>query len=138
MIRAAGEEARTLGAEAITRLVASAETHGYELVAGGVVLGGGGPGMTVAQALSSHATMHGAEGWLFREALIEASQQCGLRITTVSERDLLARASEMPGTSPNNASALVQQLGLGLGAPWGKDQKTAAMAAIAALYSPSD
>jgi hypothetical protein len=99
------------------------------------VLGGGRPDFTLSQALSTHAAMHGAEGWLFREALIEASQECGLRVTGVPERDLPARAAAALGRSESVVGELLQQLGRGQGAPWGRDQKTGALAALVALRS---
>ena len=138
IVAAAAEEARALAVEAITGLTASIRAHGYDLVASGVVLGGGRPDFTLSQALSTHAAMHGAEGWLFREALIEASQECGLRATGVPERDLPARAAAALRGSESAVGELVQQLGRGRGSPWGRDQKTAALAALVALHSASD
>jgi hypothetical protein len=137
IVAAAAEEARALAVEAITDLAASIKAQGYRLVASGVVLGGGRPGFTLSQALSTHAAMHGAEGWLFREALIEASQKCGLKAIGVAERDLPARAAAALGRSEGGASTLVQQLGRDHGPPWGRDQKAAAMAALVALHSRS-
>ncbi|HEV8573686.1 MAG TPA: hypothetical protein VGR43_03160 [Dehalococcoidia bacterium] len=133
IVTAAAEEARALAAEAITGLANSVGAQGYELIASGIVLSGTRPGFTLSQALSTHAAMHGAEGWLFREALIDASRKCGLRTTGVGERDLLGRAASAFVTSEDSVSALVQRLGRGLGSPWGKDQKAAATAALVAL-----
>jgi hypothetical protein len=134
----AAEEARALAIEAITDLAESVRAHGYELVASGVVLGGGRPDFTLSQALSTHAAMHGAEGWLFREALTEASQACGLQATGVRERDLPARAAAALGVSESVVGELAQQLGRGQGAPWGLVQKSAALAGLVALRSVSE
>ena len=134
----AAEEARALAVEAIIGLAASVRARGYELVASGVVLGGGRPDFTLPQALSTHAAMHGAEGWLFREALIEASQACGLKATGVPERDLPARAAAALGRSESVVGELLQQLGRDQGPPWGRDQKAAALAALVALLSDSE
>jgi len=138
IVAAAAEEARALAVEAIAGLVASVRAHGYELVASGVALGGGRPDFTLPQALSTHAAMHGAEGWLFREALIEASEKCGLRVTGVPERDLPARAAAALGRAESTVGELVQQLGRGQGPPWGRDQKAATLVALVALPSASD
>jgi len=138
IVAAAAEEARALATKAIADFAASVRAHGHELVASGVVLGGGRPDFTLSQALSTHAAMHGAEGWLFREALIEASQACGLKATGVPERDLPARAAAALGRSESVVGELVQQLGRGQGPPWGRDQKTAALAALVALRSVSE
>ena len=136
IVAAAAEEARVLATEGIAGLVADVRAYGYEVVAAGVVLGGGKPGVTLSQALSTHAAMHGAEGWLFREALIEVSHKCGLTTVGVPQRELNARTAKALGGSESSASAIVQQLGRGHGAPWGQDQKAATMAALAALALP--
>jgi hypothetical protein len=81
--------------------------------------------------------MHGAEGWLFREALIEASQQCGLTTVGVPEIALPARVAAALGTPGGDVSAFVQELGRDHGPPWGRDQKAATMAALVALGSDS-
>jgi hypothetical protein len=136
-VATAAEEARELAVEAITGLAGSIRERGYDLSATGIVLGGGRPEITVARALSSHAAMHGAEGWLFREALLEASQICGLKAAGIPERELLGSAAAVLGTSEGRVNALVQQLGRGHGPPWGRDQKAAAMAALVALHPSS-
>ena len=134
IVAAAAQEARALAVEATTSLSASVGALGYELIAAGVVLGGR-PGVTLSQALSTHAATHGAEGWLFREALMEASQKCGLKTVGVPERELPGRAASALGTSESAVSELVQQIGRRCGPPWGRDQKAAALAAIVALHS---
>jgi len=138
VVVAAAEEACALAVEAITGLAASVRARGYDLVASGVALGGSRPDFTLSRALSTHAAMHGAEGWLFRETLIGASQECGLKATAVAERDLLASAAAALGTSENMVGDVVQQLGCGQGPPWGRDQKVAALAALVALHSTSE
>src|SRR5438093_9233439 len=98
IVAGAAEEARVLAAKALTAFAALVGMHGYALAASGVVLGGGKPGVALSQALSTHAAMHGAEGWLFREALIEASQRCDLIVVGAPERELTARAAAALGT----------------------------------------
>ena len=137
IVAAAANEARVLAAEALTAFAALVGMHGYALVASGVVLGGGKPAATLSQALSTHAAMHGAEGWLFREALMEASQNCCLTTVGVPESELPARAAAALGTSEGEVGALVQLLGRDCGPPWGRDQKVATMAALIALGSAS-
>ena len=119
IVAAAANEARILAAEAITGLGASLRARGYELVASDVVLGGGKRVASPSQALSTHASMHGAEGWLFREALIEASQQCGLTTVGVPEIALPARVAAALGTPGGDVSAFVQELGRDQRSPMG-------------------
>jgi hypothetical protein len=137
-VAAAAEEARRLAVDAITASAALVRAKGYELVASGVVLGGGRPGVTLARALSTHAAMHGAEGWLFREALIEVSQTCDLIAVGLPESELPARAAAALGSSEHSVRALVAQMGRNQGPPWGRDQKAATMAALIALCSASE
>ncbi|MGH2404993.1 MAG: hypothetical protein ACRDGN_11085 [bacterium] len=138
IVAAAADEARALGVEAIIGLKDSMRAQGYELIAAGVVLGGGTPGAIMSRALSTHAAMHGAEGWLFREALIEASKTCGVRAVGVPERELVARAAVALEASEDVVGELIRQMGREYGAPWGHDQKTAALAALVALNSVSE
>jgi hypothetical protein len=137
-VAAAAEEARRHAFEAIRTLAASVGGHGYQLVASGVVLGGGRPDRTLSQALATHAAMHGAEGWLFREALIEASQSCGLVAVGVHESELPGRAAAALGATEVDVRAMVDEFGRGHGPPWARDQKTAAMAALVALRVVSE
>ncbi|TMB65532.1 MAG: hypothetical protein E6J43_11880 [Chloroflexi bacterium] len=135
IVSAAADEARVLAAEAITGLAASLRGRGYELVASGVVLGSGKPGTSLSKGLSTHAAMHGAEGWLFREALIDASHNCGLTAVGVPESALPARLAAALGKPEGDVSAFVQELGRVHGPPWGRDQKAATTAALVALHS---
>lgn len=134
----AAAEARALAVEAVEGMRASAGVKGYDLIAGGVVLGGGRPDFTLSQALSTHAAMHGAEGWLFREALIEACQKRGLEAVGVPQRELTARTAAALETSERAVGELMREIGRRYGPPWAQDQKAAAMAALVALRSASE
>jgi hypothetical protein len=127
------DEARTLAATAIADLSSSAEAAGYQLMAGGVITGRGRPDFTLQQALSTHAAMHNAEGWLFREALLEAGQQLALSMTAAPPDGLYAEAAAAIGTSAPEIELRVRALGVNLGPPWGKDQKLSLAAAWLAL-----
>jgi hypothetical protein len=135
IVAAAAEEAGVLAAEGITTFAALVGAHGYALGASGVVLSGGRPDRTLSQSLSTHAAMHGAEGWLFREALIEASQRCDLMVVGVPERELAGRAAAALGTPEAAIGELLRRLGPDHGPPWARDQKAATMAALVALSS---
>lgn len=71
--------------------------------------------------LKSHAMIHTAEGVFYREILIEACEQLGLRVERVPEKAVTADLPRVNG------------LGRTLGAPWTADQKLATLAALAAL-----
>jgi hypothetical protein len=66
--------------------------------------------------LASHSLVHSAEGELFRSAVVTAADKVGLEVVELAA-----------GTTPKVAV---------VGPPWGKDQRTAAALAWAALKSP--
>jgi len=71
--------------------------------------------------LRSHALIHAAEGELYRTALAAAAAVRGLEVTTIPAREL------------DLSAKAVRDLGHGAGAPWGRDQKLAALAAALRL-----
>ena len=70
---------------------------------------------------------------LFRDVLVAGTRACGLALTTLPDKSALAAAAELLGTDPANLAARLAALGKSAGAPWGKDQKEAAAAALVAL-----
>lgn len=88
------------------------------------------PDLNTDEILAVHFRMHKAEGVLFQNALVRASEQCKLNTLPVLEKELAAQATSQLG------DRLVKQiagLGKSVGPPWGKDQKDAALAALLAL-----
>lgn len=106
---------------------------GYELSGCGVLMGQPMPDWTVDQILAVHFRMHKAEGVLFRDALAKAVQACKLRLVAVPEKTLLDYAQKELGTSATNIQKKLAALGKAAGPPWAKDQRDAALAAMAAL-----
>jgi hypothetical protein len=70
--------------------------------------------------LAAHALLHAAEGALYEEALVEAAERAGLTATLVEEGTIRIPASLDAARKT-------------LGAPWQKDHKLAAAAALVAL-----
>lgn len=83
--------------------------------------------------LASHALIHTADGELFREALSRASEECGLRVVRVREKELLAEAEETLRMDGNSTLQKVTLIGKPLGSPWSQDEKYAALIAWIAL-----
>jgi len=54
------------------------------------------------KVLASHALIHTADGELFREALLHASNRCGLGDFRIKEKELLDRAGQV--FAPNQKS----------------------------------
>jgi len=137
IVRAAIEEAQTLAARAANRLIGELRGRGCELVAAGIVLGSGRAEFTLSQALSTHAAMHNAEGWLYREALMRASEECGLRVVGALEASVYTEAAAQAGVPPDKLEARVAEFRQQVGPPWTRDQKLASAAAWLGLAQAS-
>ncbi len=127
--------AHALAARGIGDVAASLRKAGYEVAGGGVLVGPGMPRWTTEQILAVHIRMHQAEGELFRDVLVAGTRACGLVLTTLREKSALDDAAAAIGVSRARLAAQITDLGQAAGPPWGKDQKEAAAAALAALFS---
>lgn len=130
LIQRAEDLCRRKAREGLRALLDSAQAR---LVASGIVGGNARVPSDLAAILRSHALVHAAEGELFRGALAFASEEAGLKVTAVPSRQLHARAAAALGVSEADLPRRIADLGLGLGAPWGKDQKEGAAVAWLAL-----
>jgi hypothetical protein len=95
------------------------------------------PDWSIEEILAVHFRMHKAEGVLFRDALVRATKACGLRLVAIPEKLLTKHAETALGTPVSGLSKKVATLGKAVGAPWGKDQKDAALAGLVALQGRS-
>jgi hypothetical protein len=123
-------------AHALRELRAAQErvrSEGCEPVACGLLAGGGMPEWSVDEILAVHFRMHKAEGELFRDALARAAVACGLRLVAIPEKRLGERAAVALEAPAGRLEQRLAALGKALGPPWGKDQKSAALAAWVAL-----
>jgi hypothetical protein len=82
----------------------------------------------LARILAVHALMHGAEGQLYRDALLDAAATRGLAAHAVPR----GRAEEWLA---GDLAAAVARIGAAAGRPWRKEQK---LATVAALVAASD
>ncbi len=57
------------------------------------------PDWSTEEILAVHFRMHKAEGVLFKNALVRASQACGLRLVAIPEKLLMEHAEKTLGTS---------------------------------------
>jgi len=97
--------------------------------AAGILDSSGRSGADLAAILASHALIHTADGQHFRAALAAALEGLAVPVTRVPQRELAARAARALGRDEADLSERVAALGRGLGAPWGADQKAAALLA---------
>jgi hypothetical protein len=75
----------------------------------------------VSRILASHPLMHMAEGQLYRDAILDAAAALDLPVVCIPAKQLMAEG---------DAEWLAAQ-GRALGPPWRKDEKLAALAALA-------
>ncbi|MEP6636061.1 MAG: hypothetical protein ABJB97_04990 [Acidobacteriota bacterium] len=127
--RAFSEAHRIAGLE-LRGVVESIRTAQQKILGCAVLVGSPMPAWSIEQILSVHVRMHKAEGALFPQALLGAARACKLKVVEVPEKELGARVGELPSSiGPREILAL----GSSVGPPWGKDQKSAALAAISAF-----
>jgi hypothetical protein len=110
-----------------------ARDAGHEVDACGVLTVAPMPAWTVDEILAVHFRMHKAEGVLFRDALVRAAGECGLRCVEVLEKQVNERAERALATPLASLRETLASLGKTAGPPWGKDQKDASLAAMIAL-----
>lgn len=108
---------------------------GHQVAACAVLMGEPMPPWSTDQILAVHFRMHKAEGVLWREAIVNAAEEIGLRPVPVDEKRLAEAAREALGATPAGVAKRIARMGSGIGPPWGKDQKDAALAALIALQS---
>ena len=125
--------ARRLAEEGIRDAIEALAGAGHEICGCGVLVGGGMPPWSTDEILAVHVRMHQAEGVLFREVLVAGARACGLIPTALREKVALEDAASMLGLSRADLETRLVALGKTVGAPWGKDQKEAAAAALVAL-----
>jgi hypothetical protein len=121
--------ADALACEAVRATVEELKTRGYAPVASGILQSSGRQGASLEATLASHALIHTADGNHFRDALAQASRQCGLEVVPVPQKTLIELAAVALGEPAAKIQATVQDFKKTMGAPWGADQKTAALVA---------
>jgi hypothetical protein len=112
---------------------AALEERGFALRAAGILESSGRKPVSLSSILASHALIHGADGDHFRNALAGAAVELRLRVCRVRVRDIESFAGERLRQPVNRLLEIVSELGRGAGAPWGADQKKAALLAWSLL-----
>ena len=127
--------AHRLAREGIQGAAAALAAAGHEIGACAVLVGPGMPAWSTAEIVAVHVRMHQAEGELFRQVLVSGVQACGFTLVELPEKTVLDAASARLGVTRAELDNRVTSLGKTVGAPWGKDQKEAAAAALVALQA---
>jgi len=126
-------EAGEIASQAFDAAQRDLNEQGYELDRCAMLLAAGRPLPELARILASHALIHTADGELFRKALLEAGESCGVKAFTLKENALLETASQSLCQPAEELSHRLTALGSGLGSPWTQDEKYSALAAWLAL-----
>jgi len=133
VVSRAVEAARRAARREIEAASRDARAAGHEVAACAVLVGAPMPDWSVAEILAVHFRMHKAEGVLFQDALARAAEACRLRLVAIPEKLLAEHAEKVLATSAAVLTKRIAALGKSVGAPWGKDLKDAALAAMIAL-----
>jgi hypothetical protein len=133
LVRRGIESARRMAIRELRAAVKRAETAEREVVACAVLVGSGMPEWTVDEILAVHFRMHKAEGELFRDALARAAKACEVKLVAIPQKRLMEHAETALRAPAMTLLKRVATIGQSIGAPWGKDQKEAALAAMVAL-----
>lgn len=128
-IRQCREASGSLAAQAVRVLVAHLKERGHAVAGAGILFASGRPLPDLSATLRSHAMIHTAEGEFFREALVHASEQSGLPVIRVKEREVWDRASLLFRQPASDLRRRIDELGRSLGPPWRQDEKLASLAA---------
>jgi len=122
-----------LAFESLTQL--SAELRELDLTpkAAVILLSSARPLPKLKEILASHALIHTAEGEFFRQAFRNAFEKLRIPVTGIRARDLNDAAAKAFGKSASAIQKRIDGMGRSLGAPWTKDEKTAALAAAIIL-----
>lgn len=106
---------------------------GYEVVAAGAIAGNRPFSSPLEATLRSHSLLHAAEGELFRQAIVGASESLGVPVTRVPARDLYPQAVKHLGVSIEVIRERLAELGRSAGKPWTQDQKESLLVALLAF-----
>jgi hypothetical protein len=120
----------------VAELAAQLRAGGHDVVAAGVPVSSASVPPDLATVLSSHPLLHAAEGRLVADAITEAADEEGLRVTVLSARDLRAEAAQACGRSLDALHVALTELGRAVGRPWRREEKDAVLAGWLALHRP--
>ena len=105
-----------------------------EIVACAVLVADPMPDWSTDEILAVHFRTHKAEGVLFPDALVRGAGACGLNVVVIPEKRLTEHAERSLAKPLSRLMKQIEALGKSVGAPWGKDQKSAALAAMIGLH----
>jgi hypothetical protein len=132
-VKRCADSATHLAERAVRAVIDDVKDKRHEVLGGGILLSSGRPAPALATTLASHALIHTAEGELFRRALTQAIERCGLSVTAVPERELWARSTLDLHMTLDELQRSLAEMGRSIGPPWRQDEKHAALVGWLAL-----
>jgi hypothetical protein len=126
-----------LALEALTGVAAALRDQGFTLMAAAILLSSARPLPNLEEILGSHALIHTAEGEFFRQAFRIAFERLEIPVIGIRTCDLDDFALKSFGEAAPEVHKRIDGMGRSLGAPWTKDEKTAALAAVIVLAGHS-
>lgn len=130
LVERACNAVREVARGAMRDLVVEIEARDLSVKGVGLVVGS----LTDPSKLGNpHVRAHASEGVLFREAMEQAAETCGLPCIVLVERDAHAAAADLLGQSPEHLKQLTTEMGRSVGRPWRALEKSAALSAWVAL-----
>jgi hypothetical protein len=127
------EVAKTMAYAAVKAQAEDLMNRGYRVDRAGIIESAGRKTSSLSAILASHALIHAADGDHFRNALWAACQEMGLEVHRIQARALEDHALARLKLPRQRMLDTIHQLGRDLGAPWGADQKKAALLAWSVL-----
>ncbi|HWX78662.1 MAG TPA: hypothetical protein VNZ02_01110 [Steroidobacteraceae bacterium] len=121
--------AKSMAHQAIHAERANLEKRGYRLIAVGILESAARKTSSLASILASHAAIHAADGDHFRNALAAAAEQDSLAVRRIKARALEDETAADLRQPVQKLRDTIAGLGRQVGAPWGADQKQAALLA---------
>ena len=130
LVKRGTESAQRFALDEIKTAIRRERDRKNEIAGCAVVVGTPMPDWNTDEILAVHFRMHKAEGVLFQNALVRASEKCKLNTLPVLEKEMLVQATSQLG---DKVVKQITGLGKSVGPPWGKDQKDAALVALMVL-----
>jgi len=125
--------ARRLACRTIQGLQSDLQKQKIKLTRCGLLLASGRTLPSFERILASHALIHTADGELFREAILHACDECGVKTEGIKEKELLEGARKILRAQPAVLLRRITELGKPFGSPWAQDEKYAALTAWLAM-----
>jgi hypothetical protein len=122
-----------LASAAIERVVGELEARDVRIVGAAVLLASARPLPSLPRILASHPLIHTAEGEFFRNIVRRACERLKISVEGFRERELEERAKAAFGKSASGVQRRIATAGSLIGAPWTRDHKAAALAALIVL-----